>query len=393
MRGRTEVVFLAWTRNAQRAVEIAAALGGEARTFHALGLIRRPAVPVRYAIDAVRTAIYLAARRPRAAVVTNPPIFPALIALVYRRITGASLVLDSHPSGFGLVGDRLSVHMQRVHAWAARRARTTLVSAPRLRDLVTSWGARADVVHEAPPAWTVAPAEPPGPHPRILFPGIFAADEPLAEVIGAARALPGFRVAMTGDIRKCPPDIRGAAPPNVSFLGFLPQDQYVQALADTNVVLSLSSEPSSVMRTACEAVWAGRPLVITDRADLRELFPHAVHVANDARAIADGLAEAIRRHAQLRAAASEQRRAQETRWERQLAVLECRLFGEGAGGAVPAGGERALRASGISARRRDARSAAHAAPSDSTRDAAPGDSARCRGSGPRSAPGASARPP
>ena len=122
MSSRPRVSFVAWSPRGGRADDVARVLGGEARWFDALGIVRRWAIPVRYAIDSLRTAAYLARRRPRAVIVVNPPIFPAAIALAYARVARVPLVLDSHPSAFGLAGDELSRRLAWLHARVARRA-------------------------------------------------------------------------------------------------------------------------------------------------------------------------------------------------------------------------------------------------------------------------------
>ena len=177
--GRPQVSFLAWSSVEGRSRDIAAALGGEARCYYALRVVRSPLIPLRYSFDAVRTAAYLLWRRPRAVIVTNPPIFPVLLAIVYGRLTRAPIVLDSHPAAFGRNGSRVGRLFSRFHARVARRAVTTLVPADDLREEVESWGARADVLHEAPPLWYVAPPRPLSGRPRVLLVGILARDEPL----------------------------------------------------------------------------------------------------------------------------------------------------------------------------------------------------------------------
>jgi glycosyltransferase involved in cell wall biosynthesis len=324
---RPSVAFIAWTPIVGRPEEVAAALGGEARCFYSLGTPRRAAVPFRYAVDAARTLAYLARRRPHALIVANPPIFPALIGLAYARLTGARLLLDSHPSAFGLAGDEVSRRLLRLHAWAARRAATTLVSAPELAEVVGGWGARADILHEAEPAWSVpAASEAPAPvRNRVLFACIFSGDEPVGDVVEAARQVPEADVHITGDLRKCPAGLRESAPANVRFVGFLKGDDYVRALAGAGAVLALSTEPTSVMRTAHEAVWAGRPLIISRRPQLEELFPHAVQVPNDAAGIAEGIRSALARYPDLVASAPAARAHQEARWREQLDTLRSRL--------------------------------------------------------------------
>ena len=98
---RPRVSFIAWAEDAGRAHEVAQALGGEACTLYRLRIVWKPLVPLRYLLNAISTCIYLLSRRPRAVIVTNPPIFPGLIACPYCIATKAPLLLDSHPSAFG----------------------------------------------------------------------------------------------------------------------------------------------------------------------------------------------------------------------------------------------------------------------------------------------------
>jgi glycosyltransferase involved in cell wall biosynthesis len=266
--------------------------------------------------------------RPRAVIVTNPPVFPALIALCYARPARAPLVLDSHISAFGLAGDHVSRRLLRLHAWLSRRVRATLVTDEELAAVVRGWGGRAEIVHEPPPAWQAPPPRPPGPRPRILFLGTFAGDEPLEIVVAAAGAVPTVDVSITGDPRKRRAAGLAAVPQNVTFPGYLRGDAYRAAMVEADAVLALSTEPNSVMRTAYEAVYALRPLIVPDRPLTRRLFPHAVHAAISPDGIAAGFREAVERHAELREAAAEARALQERRWLAQLAVLERLVAGD-----------------------------------------------------------------
>ena len=109
------------------------------------------------------------------------------------------------------------------------------------------------------------------------------------------------------------------------FVGFLKGPAYVRAIAEADAVLALSTEPTSVMRTAHEAVWAERPLIISSRRQLEDLFPFAVPVPNNADGIAQEIRSALRRRTELVAAAPAARAQQEARWRRQLDTLRARL--------------------------------------------------------------------
>jgi hypothetical protein len=76
-----------------------------------------------------------------------------------------------------------------------------------------------------------------------------------------------------------------------------------------------------MIRAAYEAVYAERPLVVSDWPALRDAFPHAVHVGPQAEAIHDGLRAALDDLPQLRAAAASARSAQDGRWAAQVATL------------------------------------------------------------------------
>jgi hypothetical protein len=341
---RPPVSFVAWTPTPGRAVDIAEALGGEAKAFNTLGIVRKPLIPVRYLVDSLRTALYLAVRRPRAVIITHPPLFPALIGFLYSRLARVPFVLDSHISAFGLAGDRLSKAMLPFHAWLAPRAAATIVTGDELAEIALSWGAVPAIVHEPPVAWRVAPPRPLSGRPRILFTCLFAGDEPVAEVVEAARAVPEFDVHVTGDLRRCPAALRASAPPNVRFVGFLGPDEFARAVGEADVVLSLSTERVSVMRTAYEAVYAERPLVLPERPLLRDLFPFAVHAEISPEGIEHGLRTAVATHGELIRVAPEARVLQERRWQDQLATLRELLAGGDQGTAAGDPREPALHA-------------------------------------------------
>jgi exopolysaccharide biosynthesis WecB/TagA/CpsF family protein len=316
---------VAWTPIEGRSAEIAAALGGEAACFFDRRLTRRWLVPLRYLISAVLTARYLWRRRPRAVIATNPPLIPGYVAWAYGAAFARPVVLDTHPAGFGAQGDRVSGRLQAAHRWLARRVTATMVTDPHWVGQLEAWGADGVVVHEAPPLWTVGPARVPGPRPVVLFAGTFGGDEPVEALLGAARLCSEADIWVTGDPRRSTPGLLDDLASNVTLTGFLGREDYPRAMDEADVVITLSTEPTSVMRAAYEAVYAGRPLVVSDWPGLKALFPYAVTVANDPEDIARGLREVLARHDDLRAAAGDARQVQMHRWEEQREALGRRV--------------------------------------------------------------------
>jgi glycosyltransferase involved in cell wall biosynthesis len=328
-RGRPPVSFIAWSSVAGRSLEMAAALDGEARCFYDFGFVRGPLIPLRYAASALRTMSYLLRRRPRAVIVSNPPVFPAVIAWLYCRIASAPLILDSHPSAFGFYETKKSVRLTMpLHRFLIRRARASIVTGDALTKMVRSAGGRAEIVHEAPPLWETSAAPPLGPRPSVLFVGIFADDEPVELVAAAAGRLAGVDFRITGDLRKCPPAVLTGKPPNLELVGFLGPDAYREAVDASNVIITLTTRPEAVNRAAHEAVFAKRPLIISDWPAMRSYFPHAVPVENDADAVVAGIERALDEYEKLVGTAEAAAREQRERWDRQLGVLRGLVAGD-----------------------------------------------------------------
>jgi glycosyltransferase involved in cell wall biosynthesis len=323
-RDRPGLLFVSWGAVAGRSAEIAAALGGQSRTYFAPSPRRRPPVLVRYLLSSLGTGATLFARRPRVVVVTNPPVPAALVTWLWARLVGAVLVLDSHPGGFGAQGDVRAARLQRLHRFVARRSAFCLVADEAWRARLAEWGVDGVVVHEAPDSWD-CPVPVPGERLRVLCVGRFARDEPVGPLLEAARLVPEMDLLLTGDPRACPPELVRHAPGNVTFLGFLGAADYHRAVVESDAVLTLTTEPTSVMRAAYEAIYANRPLVVSDWPVARALFGSAVHVVHTPEALAEGLRRLAADYPSLLASAESARRDQMARWQSQLEELERHL--------------------------------------------------------------------
>jgi len=324
-------VFLAWTHVGGRSAEIAADLGGEAHNIWFPSLASGWRVPIRYVASAFATVALLLRVRPRAVMVTNPPIFPAMIAWLWCTLTRGRLVLDSHPASFGLKDNRVAEAFLPAHRFLARKAAGVAVTTETLGDEVRAWGGDPLIVHEAPPP-PVTAASPVAADDRtsVLFVCTFAPDEPWREVLAAAPAMgPDVRLLVTGRPEKIPAADRRGIADNVELVGFVDPDAYLALLADSDVVVSLTTEPDSIMRSAYEAVYLERPLIVTDTEALREVFPRACFVDNTAEAIAAGVRTVVDERVQYCREAAAAKDAQRERWADQRRSLIERLALQG----------------------------------------------------------------
>jgi glycosyltransferase involved in cell wall biosynthesis len=158
---------------------------------------------------------------------------------------------------------------------------------------------------------------------NVAFIGTFAPDEPIEEVLAAAATLPDVHFYITGDKRKKPTGFFAAAPPNVTFTGFLdPYRQYPGLLRAADVIMVLTTRDHTLQLAGCEAVAVGKPLITSDWPYLREVFARGtVYVANSADAIAQGILEAQQRHNELAADVAVLRRESQREWNQHLRQL------------------------------------------------------------------------
>ena len=316
---RPQFIHITWQNHAGRAEEMAAALGGQAVHIHPRALSGRRFTLLRYAVSLVLTVAALVRLLPRSVAVVNPPVFPGVVVTVWSAATRTPFLLDSHTGSFGVKGDGVARRLLPVHRWMARRAAAVMVTTQSWVEEVERWGARGIVVHEAPPVGGQLPQPPPRTRPQVLFPGVFAGDEPVAELVAAAALVPEVDFAITGDLARCPEGLREQAPDNVRFVGFLGPADYRRAVLESTALVALTTEPTSVMRCAYEAVYAGRQLVISDWPTLREVFPHGHHVPNTPDGLAAGVRAAVGGAAdEQRTDALQAREAQLARWGSQL---------------------------------------------------------------------------
>lgn len=289
---------VAWARFQPRTSALAAALGG--RTLYVDDGIAGKHVagrPLAYLLKAVRTWRGLSHDRPQTVVVVTPPVFAPLVAWLWCLVHRRDLVVDCHTGAF---------HSSKwgwarpIHRWLLRRVQVVLLHTDEAEALVRGWGARALLLpDDLPDSHDAGPYER-ADHPSVLVAGSFDDNEPVADVVEAARLLPDVEFRFTGDPSLLPAKVRAGAPGNVVFTGYLPYPAFLGELQAASVVGVFSTDPQIMNRAAFEAVGLGRPMVLSDLAGLRSRFgTAALFCGNDPRAIAEGIARGIENQSEL----------------------------------------------------------------------------------------------
>ena len=90
----------------------------------------------------------------------------------------------------------------------------------------------------------------------------FAYDEPLQAVFDAASELPDVYFYITGDKKNADKKLLIKKPDNVIITGFLDYNTYVDLLQKVDVIMDLTTENTSMVAGAYEAVALEQPLIL-----------------------------------------------------------------------------------------------------------------------------------
>ena len=273
----------------------------------------------KYAGQAWRTWKILRRERPDAVFVMVPPVIAALVVWAYGALYRVPFVLDAHSAAFLHPRWRSWQWLQRA---MSRRAATTIVTNEHLSSLVRDAGGRATLVPDVPIKF--AAIEPLARKTDFLVAVVcsFNYDEPIADILNAARQLPAVQFMMTGNPKPLSAELKANWPANVTLTGFLSDAAYAGLLTSADAVMSLTTRDHTMLRGAYEAIYQATPVIVSDWPLLRSAFDEgAVHVVSDADVIAQGIRRMQRDHDAYRAGAARLRARKLEQWTRTLAEL------------------------------------------------------------------------
>lgn len=289
----SNAVHIAWTTFQRRQVSMAEDAGFECvfLPVHAGGNVGKIWA---YLKNLVHTFSALRKAAPSVVWVQLPQVPVLWAALLYRRFVrrDAKIVADCHNAMFRPPWSRFPLGLSLFRYCDCVVVHNDMVEAQALALGVPAQ--RVMVLEDVPPLVDHAMLVPEPeclagfPRPWVLFPGSFAADEPIDEVLGAARLAPEITFVITGRTHKAKQnghDI-AASPPNVLMPGFLALDEFDRLLRHADVVIGLTKIEGIQLSVCNEALGYGRPLVVSNTALLSALFAESARVV-DSRSPAD----------------------------------------------------------------------------------------------------------
>ncbi len=314
-----KAVVISWAYPVPRSQGLADALGGTAHYIEALKGTRGFLLPLRYVLQTFSTWRVLAAGKPEVVIAMNPPIVLPIIVWLYAVLSRAKFVIDSHTGAFAGPWSRFI----GLHKFLSRRALATVVTNRALAGQVESWGARAVVLEDRLPDLPIRPAPAAAGRPGVCVINSFSDDEPLAEILAAARELPAVDLFVTG---KVPKGARwaflDARPANVILTGFLPKTDYEELLNRVDLAMVLVKVDLTLLCGAYEAVQLGKPLITSNWPVLRDYFSRGcLYVDNSPAEIVRAVRDGLTHKTALAAEMKELKGALTERWTQHFNVL------------------------------------------------------------------------
>lgn len=305
---RTDAIFISWVRFHRRSQGIADALGIPSYYVHSAtgGALRR------YARQARDTARLIRKHRPKTILLMQPPVFALLAVRVLTFGTKTRIIGDLHS---GVFLDPKWRWATRVSLFLLRGRHAAIVTNEPLARIAKEHSVRVLVLHdlvhdmsEDEEGRATALAGVDLTVPLVLVPLAYANDEPVDEILAAARKLDDAVWILTG---KAPESLRNVAPPNVRFSGYVTNAEYDWLLRNSAVAVALTTREYTMQCVGYEAMSAGKPLVTSETESLRSFFgSSAVYTESSAEAIRRAVSEALARRAELETLMTAQRTRQ-----------------------------------------------------------------------------------
>jgi hypothetical protein len=127
---------------------------------------------------------------------------------------------------------------------------------------------------------------------------------------------------VTGDANLAAPSLLARKPDNCHLTGFLSYDRYIGLLQSADVILDLTTRDHLVLSGGFEAVFLGKPLIVSDWSILRDTFPlGTVHIPNTVEGVCQGVRQARAEHKTLQRDVLRLRDQLENEWNQKLEEL------------------------------------------------------------------------
>jgi len=268
---------------------------------------------VRYTKSALNTLCVLFKQKDGVVFVQNPSVLLAFLALCVRPFFGYILVVDAHNSAIFPNQSWL----KKIGELIIRKADFTIVTNESLASHIKALSGRSLILPDPLPSFHNAEylRSLDIQSKKVIFICSWASDEPYFEVLEAAELLPEFTFYITGKSKGKELGFGRALPNNVVLTGYLPDDDYHEMLATSEIILDLTTRENCLVCGAYEATALERPFIVSDKKAIRKYFQSGcVYVDNTTQSISQGMLSMVDQHSTLKKSISVARVDMSEKW-------------------------------------------------------------------------------
>lgn len=274
------MIWITWEKQ-RRSVELAKVLGAHLYIIQCSDSFKNVSF-LRYATLGFKTLITLLNERPKLLFIQNPSIVLAACSCIFKYIFRYKLIVDRH-SNFKF--DEINTFSIKMFIFkilsdlTLKFSDVTIVTNEYLADHVRTIGGNAVVLEDKLPELNLCRKMELVGEKNIVFISTYSEDEPIVDVIDAARKIPrNWMFYVTGNYKnyKLIDKISSCLPSNVTLTGFLSEEDYQRLLYSVDLIVVLTKNEYTLTCGTYEGLSLEKPMVVSDTKTIREYFNKGV---------------------------------------------------------------------------------------------------------------------
>lgn len=233
---------------------------------------------LRYLILSYQTVVYLFKQRPKVLLVQNPSIVLSFLAVFIQLFCKYKLIVDAHNEGVEPYINSAWI-FQALTKLLHRLSDLTIVTNQGLVSIVEGNGGNALILPDGLPKLVPQKLEKETLDSsfRLMLIATFVDDEPIEEIFEAfGRLSCKAELRVTGNYTNLSKEIRNSLPKGIILCGFLPEQDYVNELYRSDLIIDLTKKENCLVCGAYEAISLGCPIMLSDDTAGRSLFEKGV---------------------------------------------------------------------------------------------------------------------
>jgi len=288
-----KIVFVAWALASRRSESLSKELGAK---LFLLNLKSKKTFLIKHFILSIKTLKNLFKEKPSVILVQHPPLTCSLICLFYSKLFGSKIITDFHTGPWDTWWERFWYW----NKFIMKNSDLVIVTNRYVKKMFVPKNVPCFVFEDRTPNLQKTRKTNLGRGIKIVVVNSFAIDEPLDQILHAARSLSDIKFYITGKLLRAKKEFLENKPDNVCYTDFLPEEKYISLMRSADGIMILTTRNYCMLSGAHEALALGKPMIISDWPVLREFFNKgAIYVKNNKESIVKGIKTLIKNKRKL----------------------------------------------------------------------------------------------